>query len=122
MNTTIPTQRAGEPVCATARRPRRGVVSCALIGFGIGAGSATAYLLLDGEYLWGIPDWASVVFFPVFLAGFKFNELGLSLEASKAVGVLVVGVAYAVLAALTRSAWFALKHRRQSAALRRNSE
>ena len=122
MKTTIPMQRSGEPACATARRPRRGVVSWALIGFGIGVGSATAYLLLGGEYLWNIPHWASVVFSPGFLVGFKVNEWGLDKDVSKVVGVIAVGLAYAALAILARFAWLALKHRRRSATLRQISE
>ena len=122
MKTTIPRQRAGEPACATARRPRPAVVSWALIGFGIGVGSATAYLLLGGEYVWGIPHWASVVFFPGFLAAFRVNEWGLDKDVSKVVGVLTVGLAYAALTIPARFAWFALKHRRRSAALRQISE
>ena len=118
MKTTISMQRAGEPACATTRRPRRGVVSSALIGFGIGVGSATAYLLLGAEYLLDIPLWASVVFFPGFLVGFKVNAWGLDSEVSKFVGVLSVGLAYAALAILARFAWLALKHQRRSTALR----
>jgi hypothetical protein len=120
MKTTI--LRAGEPACATARRPRRGVVSSALIGFAIGVGSATTYLLLSLAYLLDIPLWASVVFFPGFLVGFKVNACGLSKDVSEVVGVLAVGLAYAALAILARFAWLELKHRRRSTALRRISE
>ena len=122
MKTTIPMQRAGEPACATERRPRRGVVSSALIGFAIGVGIATAYLSLGFAYLLDIPLWASVVFFPGFLVGFKVNAWGLSKDVSEVVGVLAVGLAYAALAILARFAWLALKHRRRSTALRRISE
>jgi hypothetical protein len=114
MKTTISMQRAGEPACATASRPRLGIVSWALSGFVIGVGSATAYLLLGAEYLLDIPLWASVVFFPGFLVGFKVNAWGLDSEVSKFVGVLAVGLAYAALAILARFAWRALKHRRRS--------
>jgi hypothetical protein len=93
-----------------------------LAGFGLGVIAASAYLLLDGEYLWNVPRWANVVFYPGFLAGFQAYQWGVSVPASKVVGVLAVGLAYAVLTALARFAWFALKHRRQAAALRRNSE
>ena len=62
------------------------------------------------------------MFYLGFLAGFQVYKWGLSQEASKVVGVLTVGVAYAALAALTRFAWLAFKHRRQSAAMRKNSE
>jgi hypothetical protein len=121
MKTTMPLQRVDEPACATPRRPRRGVVSCALVGFGIGVGSATAYILMGGEYLLDIPRWASVVFFPGFLVGFKVNAWGLDKDVSRFVGVLAVGLAYAALAILARFPWIALKHRRRSAALRQTS-
>ena len=121
MKTTILMQRAGEPACVTASCLRTGVVSWALIGFGIGVGSVTAYLFLGGEYLWDIPHWASVVFFPGFLVGFKVNAWGLDKDVSEGVGVLAVGLAYAALAILARFAWLALEHRRRSAALRQIS-
>ena len=110
-------QRAGEPACATASRLHPGVASWALIGFGIGVGSATSYLFFGGEYLWDIPHWASVVFFPGFLVGFKVKEWGLDKDVSEVVGMLAVGLAYAALAIPVRLAWFALKHRRRSTAL-----
>jgi hypothetical protein len=118
MKTTIPMQRAGEPACATARRPRRGIVLWALSGFGIGVGSATTYLLLGFAYLLDIPPWASVVFFPGFLVGFKVSAWGLGKDGSEVVGVLAVGLAYAALAILARFAWLAFKFRRRSAAVR----
>ena len=114
---TIPMQSAGKPACATASRRHPGVASWALIGFGIDIGSATAYQLLGGEYLWDIPHWASVVFFPGFLVGFKVNEWALDKDASKVVGVLAVGLAHAALAISAWFAWFALQHRRRSTAL-----
>jgi hypothetical protein len=93
-----------------------------LAGFGAGVVSATAYLLLGGEYLWGIPRWAAFVFYPGFAAGVQANQWGLRVGPSQVVGVLAVGLAYAALATLTRFLWFALKHCRQSAALREDSE
>jgi hypothetical protein len=69
-------------------------VACwALIGFGIGAGSAMAYVLLGGEYFWGVPRWAAIVFFPGLLAGSKVNKWGMDQDASIVVGVLAVGFA-----------------------------
>ena len=122
MRTNIPKQKAGEPACVIAPLPRPRVVCWALTGCGVGVSSATAYLLLGGEYFWGIPPWASVVFFPGFLTGFQVNEWGLNKDASKVVGVLAVGLAYAALAILARFAWRALQHRRRAAALRQISE
>jgi hypothetical protein len=59
--------RVGEPACATADRPRPGVVCWALTGFGLGVVSAAVYLLLGGEYFWGIPRWVALVFYPGFI-------------------------------------------------------
>ena len=103
-------------------RPLRQILCWTLAGFGIGVAAASAYLLLGGEYLWNIPRWAAFVFYPGFAAGVQANQWGLRVGPSKVVGVLAVGLAYAALAALGRLVWLALKHRRQSAALRINSE
>lgn len=99
-----------------------GAVWWASAGFGLGVSAGAAYLVLGGEYIWNIPRWANVVFYPGFQAGFQVNHWGLSNEASKVVGVLVVGLAYAVLAALLGLLWFALNHRRQADALPQNSD
>lgn len=115
-------QRDAEPARATVDRPRRGVLRWAQAGFGFGAVSATAYLLLGGEYFLFIPRWAEIVFYPGFLAGNTAYRWRLSQEACKVVGVLAVGLAYATLAALARFAWSAFKHRRPSAALGQDSE
>jgi membrane protein DedA with SNARE-associated domain len=77
---------------------------------------------LGGEYLWDIPHWASVVFSPGFLVGFKVNEWGLDKDVSKVVGVLAVGLAYAAVAALARLVWSATKRRRHLASLRKSSK
>ena len=122
MKTPSPMQRVGEPACAAAHRPRRGVVSWGAIGFGIGVGGATAYLLLGGEYFWHIPHWASIVFSPGFFAGHLAADWGVGWDGATVVGVVAVGLAYAALAILARFAWFALKHRRRSAALRQISK
>jgi hypothetical protein len=103
-------------------RPLRQNLCWALTGFGVGVVSASAYLLLDGEYFLFIPRSAYIVFYPGFFLGNAAYKWGLSQDASKVVGVLTVGVAYAALAILARFAWLALKHRRQSATMRKNSE
>jgi hypothetical protein len=94
----------------------------AAAGFALGITLASAYLLLDGRYFLSIPRWAHIVFYPGFFVGYTTYDLGLSQNISIAVGVFAVGLAYAALAVLVRFAWFALKLRRQSAALRKNSE
>ena len=122
MKPTNPMQRIAEPAGLTAGRPRRGVFPWALTGFGVGVVSATAYLLLGGKYFVFIPRWANVVFYPGFLVGNAAYKWGLGQEASKVVGVLAVGFAYAALSVLARFAWYALKHRRQSATPRQSPE
>ena len=121
MRTKVPKQKAGEPACVIALSRGGGVVCWALTGFGVGVSSVTAWILLDGSILF-TPRWASVVFFPGFLAGFKVNGWGLGELASAVVGVLAVGLAYAALAILARFTWFALQRRRRSAALKQISE
>jgi hypothetical protein len=118
--TSLPTVH-GE-VGNTRGRPLRQTLCWALAGFGLGVVSATAYLLLDGEYFMFIPRWAAIVFYPGFLVGNAAYKWGLSQEASKVVGVLAVGLTYAVVAVLVRFAWLAFKHRCQSAAIRQDSK
>jgi len=104
----------------TMKRPI-GLLTAAA-GFALGIALASAYLLLGGAYFLSIPRWAFIAFRPGFFVGYTAHDSGLSVAASKAVGVFAVGLAYAALAVLARFAWFALKFRRQSAALRKNSE
>lgn len=117
---SIPTAR--ESAGTNGRRPLRRTLCWALAGFGLGVVSASVYLLLGGEYFLFIPRWAYIVFYPGFFVGNAAYDWGLSQNTSKAVGVVAVGLAYATLAALARFAWFALKLRRQSAAVRQNSQ
>ena len=102
------------------KRPR-GLLTAA-VGFALGITLPSAYLLLGGEYFLFIPRWAYIVFHPGFLMGNAVYDWGLRQEASKVVGVLTVGLAYATLAVLARFAWFARKHRRQPATVRQNSQ
>ena len=90
-------------------------------GFVFGSGGAAAYLLLGGDYFVDVPRWAYIAFYPGFLAGFRFHDWGLSIDASQIVGVLVVGVSYATLALLARFAWFAFQYCHKSKAARPNS-
>ncbi len=115
MKTSPPTQRTDAPAGATVGRLRRGVVRWALAGFGVGVGSATAYLWLGGDTFWNVPRWATIVFYPGFTAGDQAYRWGLRKVGLVVVGVLAVGLAYAVLAALARCAWFAFQRRRESA-------
>ena len=95
----------------SASRPLRQMLCWTLPGFALGVVSATAYLLLGGEYLLGIPRWAAFVFYPGFAAGVQAYEWGLRVGPSQVVGVLAVGLAYATLGVLARCGWRVLKHR-----------
>jgi hypothetical protein len=81
----------------------------AYFAFLIGAFGASAYLLLDGPYLFSVPRWAHVVFFPGFVTGGIVHDLGLPLEPAKLVGIAAVGLAYAGIAALAQNLWFVLR-------------
>jgi len=122
MKSTTSLPSARESAVTNRRRPLRQTLCWTLAGFGFGVVSAATYLLLGGDYLVFVPRWALIVFYPGFLAGLKANDWGLGEASCKVVGVLAVGLAYAALAALPRLLWFALKHHRQSAALRKDSE
>lgn len=52
-----------------------------------------------------IPRWAHIVFYPGFFAGSQAYQWGTGVLASKVVGVLAVGLVYALLALLMRFAW-----------------
>jgi hypothetical protein len=104
-----PMQRVGEPASATTSRTRRGGLRWALAGFGLGVVAASAYLLLGGEYVWNVPRWAYVLFYPGFLAGNAAYGRGWSQDTSKVVGVLAVGLTYATLAVMARLSW--LEHK-----------
>jgi len=119
MNSTISIPTARE---SDGSRPLRQTLCWALAGFGGSVAAASAYLLLGGEYFVFIPRWAFIGFYPGLLAGFKAYDWGLGEAASKVVGVLAVGLAYAVMVVFVRLAWFTVKHRRQSAALKQISE
>ena len=107
--TSLPPAR--ESAVTSRPHPLRQTLCWALAGFGVGVVSATAYLLLGGDYFLDIPRWAAFVFYPGFAAGVQANQWGLSLAASMVVGVLAVGLAYATLAVLARCGWRVLKHR-----------
>lgn len=85
---------------APLRSQRSSALLASSAGFSLGCVAATAYLLLDGPVIYGIPRWAEIVFYPGFVAGFRVNEWGLSVGASQVVGVFTVGLNYAALALL----------------------
>jgi hypothetical protein len=101
--TSLPTAR--EFAGTDGSRPVRQTLCWTLAGVGLGVVAACAYLFLGGEYLFSIPRRDAIVFYPGFLAGFKVAEWGLSVTASKAVGVLAVGLAYALIPLLLRFVW-----------------
>lgn len=90
---------------APLRAQRVSALLASSVGFSLGSVAATAYLLLDGRVIYGIPRWAEIVFYPGFVAGFRVNAWGLSVGASQVVGVFAVGLSYAVLALLATFVW-----------------
>ena len=99
----------------TNKSSARKIWLAALLGFGAGVLGGAAYLLLDGEYLFNIPLWSRVLFYPGFFAGEQaYSSWHLSAEASKVIGVLAVGLAYALIAALARWIWITVKRRRNN--------
>ena len=111
MKNTTGLPPTGDPAGITGSGPHSQILCWALAGFGLGVVSASAYLLLGGEYLLFIPRWAEIVFYPGFLAGTAAYDLGLRQDAPKVVGVLAVGFAYALLALLVRLAWSTVRKR-----------
>lgn len=90
----------------------------AITGFLLGALASTLYLLAGGEEGYGfdaVPRWAFIVFFPGFLAGNAFYEYVTSdLTLAKVIGVIAVGISYAVFAVLiTALCRFLLGRRRR---------
>ena len=71
----------------------------------VGTLAATLYLLLGGDYFISVPRWASVAFYPGFVAGAKAYDWGLRVPLARVVGVMAVGVAYGALAGLACIAW-----------------
>jgi hypothetical protein len=67
-----------------------------LYGFWPGAASSTAYLLLGGSDFWNVPIWAKIVFFPGFVGGYQCYRWGLSENAARFVGVIIIGLSYAL--------------------------
>jgi hypothetical protein len=85
----------------------------ALFGFAAGVIGSAAYLLLGGEYLWRVPLWATVVFYPGFVVGnWAYDHCHVSVLVAQVIGVLAVGLAYALMAALARWIWLAVSRRR----------
>lgn len=100
---------------STNKTSARKICFTTLIGFVAGVLGGAAYLLLAGEYLFNIPLWSRVVFYPGFFAGEQaYSSWHLRAEASKVVGVLAVGLAYALIAALSRWIWITVKRRRNN--------
>jgi len=87
----------------------RAILWPALAGFSLGVLGGAAYLLFDGEYLFKVPRWANVVFYPGFVTGFQAYDWGLRETAAKIVGVASVGLTYALIAAIVRFVWLAVR-------------
>ena len=91
----------------------RKIRSAALMGFAAGVVGGAGYLFLGGEYVFNVPRWASIVFYPGFFAGLlTINHWHVGQLVALVIGVLAVGLAYALLAALARGIWLAVGRRR----------
>jgi hypothetical protein len=67
-------------------------------GFVGGGLAAMTYLLLGGSYFGTVPKWASIIFYPGFLAGFNFYEhVTHSILSAQVVGCVAVGLSYGIL-------------------------
>jgi len=91
-----------------------GKFGAATIGFGVGIVTASSYLILGGDYVFFIPRWAEIAFYPGFVAGYQAYGWGLSEDLCKIVGVLAVGFAYAAIALFVRWAWRAVRRRKSN--------
>lgn len=94
---------------ASARKVR----FAAFMGFGVGVLGGAGYLLLGGEYIFNIPRWASIAFYPGFFAGlWAINHLHVGVLMAQIIGVIAVGLTYALMAAIARWIWLAVSQRR----------
>jgi hypothetical protein len=80
------------------------------MGGGLLAGSA--YLLLGGDTWLQVPRWASRQFYTGFFAGnWTYYHWHISMEKATVVGVITVGLTYALIALLVRLAWLHVRRR-----------
>lgn len=103
----------GQPAkpCLSVWKPRK-LWLAAGIGMGVGVLGGSAYLLLGGPEFYVIaPRWAGVIFYTGFAVGEKASVSGLSEGAAKVVGVITVGLTYALIAVLARLAWRLVKRK-----------
>ena len=74
--------------------------------------AGSAYLLLGGIIVFNIPRWAVIVFYTGFAAGQKSYDLGSRPDTTAmVVGVVTVGLTYAIIAVLVRLAWQIVKRK-----------
>ena len=91
----------------------RKIRSAALLGLSSGVLGGAGYLLLGGEYVFNIPRWASIIFYPGFFAGiWALDHLHVGVLVAQVIGVTAVGLAYALMAVLARWIWLAVTRRR----------
>jgi hypothetical protein len=86
-----------------------------LYGLCLGAASSTAYLLLGGSDFWNVPIWAKILFFPGFVSGYQCYRWGLSENGARLVGVIIVGLSYALCLMALYGAVRAVRFRRKGA-------
>lgn len=80
------------------------------VGMGVGVLGGAAYLLFGGEYIVNIPYWAAIVFYTGFAAGNQAVNLGVEVSAAKVLGVVTVGLTYALVAVLVCFVWLGIKN------------
>jgi hypothetical protein len=86
-------------------------IRVAALGFAIGSLAGSAYLLLGGEYLFTVPRWAEITFYPGFLAGFKAYDLVHSQSLAQVIGVTAVGASYGLIGIVCQKLWFRLRRK-----------
>lgn len=77
----------------------------ALTGFCLGGLGSSMYLLRGGSYFFNAADWAIIVFYPGFLAGFQAYGWGVPEDYAKLIGIIAVGMTYGFVAIVMRFAW-----------------
>ena len=83
-------------------RSTRVVTNSALVGFAAGCLAAATYVLAGGDVWLRIPGWASVLFYPGFVAGgLVYGLVTEEYFVVLAGGCVAVGIEYAAIAAIT---------------------
>ncbi len=86
-------------------------VGAAAAGLALGIIASSTYLLMGGEYVFFVPQWAEIAFYPGFLAGrLAYDLFHLEMPAI-IIGVGMVGASYALIAGVAGFIWNLLKEK-----------